>query len=221
MPRMLVGKASQYKGAPLCFDFNLPRGCSAAAPGNICGNGYHVCCEPGCFQNHSWYEYHAGACDASAPRGSEDHDTVSQVCNNAAYKDEDWHEDEAYNEMASSDECEEDDAVNSFPKPRGSVISVSKRSRGPRMPRMLVGKASQYKGAPLCFDFNLPRGCSAAAPGNICGNGHHVCCEPGCFQNHSWYEYHGGACDASAPHSSEDHDTMSQVCDDAAYEDEL
>ena len=48
--------------------------------------------------------------------------------------------------------------------------------RGPPMPKELVGNASKdSQGRNICFAYNLPGGCSAAAPGEACPRGLHIC----------------------------------------------
>jgi hypothetical protein len=60
------------------------------------------------------------------------------------------------------------------------------KGRGVRMPVNLIGKHSMTSdGKRICFAFNLPGGCSAAAPGKECPKGLHVCMEPGCYKPHS------------------------------------
>ena len=54
MPAALIGKsASLPDGRRICFAYNMSGGCAAAPSGAECPKGWHVCCEPGCGQNHS------------------------------------------------------------------------------------------------------------------------------------------------------------------------
>ena len=39
---------TKCSGQPLCFGFNLPRGCKAAAPGQRCPKGWHHCAHGNC-----------------------------------------------------------------------------------------------------------------------------------------------------------------------------
>ena len=44
-----AGKAVKTKnGDPICFGYNLPAGCTAAATGQKCPKGFHVCAAGGC-----------------------------------------------------------------------------------------------------------------------------------------------------------------------------
>ena len=48
LPFGLIGQsATNPKGRPICFDFNLG-GCSKAKAGEKCERGWHVCSKPGC-----------------------------------------------------------------------------------------------------------------------------------------------------------------------------
>ena len=58
---------------------------------------------------------------------------------------------------------------------------------GPRMPQALIGMAAMTDdNRPLCFNFNLA-GCpsTGVVVGQRCDRGWHLCCRPGCFQEHS------------------------------------
>ena len=89
------------------------------------------------------------------------------------------------------------DSDNPTPKQRPRVDHARRRqpaklvprqrdSAGPRMPRDLMGvDGKTTDGQPICYGFNLPSGCSHAAPGGKCGKGLHVCCRPGCQEPHS------------------------------------
>ena len=46
-------KAKTSNDEPICYNYNLPCGCSEAAPGERCRRGWHVCAEPGCHATHS------------------------------------------------------------------------------------------------------------------------------------------------------------------------
>ena len=53
-----------------------------------------------------------------------------------------------------------------------------------KMPKQLVGKASETgDGKRLCWAYNID-GCPNAADGEECPRGWHLCCEPGCFKPH-------------------------------------
>ena len=55
MPRELIGcDAKLSDGRFLCFNYNLPAGCTGAKPGERCGRGFHLCCHPGCEGAHSY-----------------------------------------------------------------------------------------------------------------------------------------------------------------------
>jgi hypothetical protein len=71
-------------------------------------------------------------------------------------------------------------------KGKGKGKDKGKRQWAPRMPPQLIGKAHETAaGEAICFDCNLPQGCSKAAWGQKCPKGLHVCCEPGCFKHHA------------------------------------
>ena len=53
-----------------------------------------------------------------------------------------------------------------------------------KMPKQLVGKASETgDGKRLCWAYNID-GCPNAEDGEECPRGWHLCCEPGCFKPH-------------------------------------
>eukprot|EP00973_Karenia_brevis_P033392 4604735-Karenia_brevis.AAC.1 len=53
MPRQLIGMARETAdGRQLCFKWNID-GCDKAAAGQRCPKGWHFCCRPGCFKEHS------------------------------------------------------------------------------------------------------------------------------------------------------------------------
>ena len=53
-----------------------------------------------------------------------------------------------------------------------------------KMPKQLVGKASETgEGKRLCWAYNID-GCPNAGDGEECPRGWHLCCEPGCFKPH-------------------------------------
>ena len=58
---------------------------------------------------------------------------------------------------------------------------------GPRMPQALIGMAAMTDdNHPLCFNFNLAgRPSTDVAVGQRCERVWHLCCRPGCFQEHS------------------------------------
>jgi len=57
-PKEFIGKVTQHSnGDPICYNFNLPRGCPNAKPGLRCGRGWHVCAEPGCLEPHSMQKH--------------------------------------------------------------------------------------------------------------------------------------------------------------------
>lgn len=69
------------------------------------------------------------------------------------------------------------------PKGKGKGKSI-------RMPADLIGKHSTTSdGRRICFGYNLPGGCSAAAAGKECSKGHHVCMEPGCYGPHPVHKH--------------------------------
>ena len=73
----------------------------------------------------------------------------------------------------------------------GKGKGKGKRQPNPRMPEQLRGKLSRTPGGdPICYNFNLPAGCSSAAPGQKCPNGWHLCAEPGCGLPHSLVSAH-------------------------------
>ena len=43
----MAGFNQRYQGQPICFNFNRPCGCEAAAPGAKCARGWHVCIKCG------------------------------------------------------------------------------------------------------------------------------------------------------------------------------
>ena len=49
MPKELHGMTSVQKGRPVCFDYNMRKGCTA---GSNCSRGDHVCAFPGCGESH-------------------------------------------------------------------------------------------------------------------------------------------------------------------------
>ena len=54
VPQGLIGKRTKTDaGDSLCYNFNLPKGCSLAPPGSRCQRGWHLCAEPGCAAPHS------------------------------------------------------------------------------------------------------------------------------------------------------------------------
>ena len=58
-----------------------------------------------------------------------------------------------------------------------------------RMPHAIVGKESNdSKSKRLCFAYNM-EGCSAAADGQECPKGRHICCEPGCGAAHTLHNH--------------------------------
>jgi len=61
-----------------------------------------------------------------------------------------------------------------------------KKRRNTRMPNELRNKEARTpNGEPICYNFNMKKGCKECKPGEKCKHGKHVCCEPGCFGNHS------------------------------------
>ena len=63
----------------------------------------------------------------------------------------------------------------------------------PRMPSELTGMHHRTsRNEPICFDFNMRKGCPHAPAGGKCKNGMHVCCKPGCYANHPVFEHPGG-----------------------------
>jgi len=54
LPAGLQGKRGKTDNTePLCFNFNLPKGCTGARPGERCSRGWHLCAQPSCSQAHS------------------------------------------------------------------------------------------------------------------------------------------------------------------------
>ena len=71
-------------------------------------------------------------------------------------------------------------------KGKGRGAAAASRT-GPRIPQALIGMAAMTDDSrPLCFNFNLA-GCpsTGVAVGQRCDRGWHLCCRPGCFQEHS------------------------------------
>ena len=65
MPAGLEGCKSHTKnGEPICWAHNLPGGCSRSVARGRCEKGLHVCCKPGCGNNHS-YQTHQVAMQVS------------------------------------------------------------------------------------------------------------------------------------------------------------
>jgi hypothetical protein len=59
-----------------------------------------------------------------------------------------------------------------------------KSNSGQRMPRELIGLNPTYKGARLCFDYNLIKGCSRTVDSmGACSEGKHLCMR--CGGNHA------------------------------------
>ena len=54
MPRELVGMSSVYKGKPICFDYNMQKGC--ANPDGKCHRGDHICAFPTCGGDHPCFK---------------------------------------------------------------------------------------------------------------------------------------------------------------------
>ena len=49
MPRELIGCVASFEGKPLCFDFNMNKGCSLTVDANgRCKKGFHLCARKGC-----------------------------------------------------------------------------------------------------------------------------------------------------------------------------
>ena len=72
-----------------------------------------------------------------------------------------------------------------LPKQGAKGKGKGKKRSDSRMPRELAGMTSRTPdGEPICFGYNMARGCSAAVPGQSCSHGKHVCCKPGCFGTH-------------------------------------
>ena len=59
MPPALANKQSETKnGKPLCWNFNLPHGCSSGKPaGDQCDKGLHLCMGPGCQKQHPLHKH--------------------------------------------------------------------------------------------------------------------------------------------------------------------
>ena len=69
---------------------------------------------------------------------------------------------------------------------RRSLNGASSSGGGGNVPPGLRGKRTRTDNRePLCFNYNLPKGCSLAAPGQRCPRGWHLCAEPGCKSTHS------------------------------------
>ena len=52
VPQGLIGMSSVANGKPLCFDYNLPHGCTTTGESR-CPRGEHCCAFPGCQGEHS------------------------------------------------------------------------------------------------------------------------------------------------------------------------
>lgn len=53
MPAGLAGKSGRTRNNdPICYNYNLPAGCTGAPDGGRCNRGMHVCAEPGCEGAH-------------------------------------------------------------------------------------------------------------------------------------------------------------------------
>ena len=52
MPKELIGQNSVINGQPLCFDYNMKKGCSERGV-ERCKKGLHLCSFPGCGGKHS------------------------------------------------------------------------------------------------------------------------------------------------------------------------
>ena len=57
------------------------------------------------------------------------------------------------------------------------------KDRGLRLPKPLIGLSTTIDEARPCFSYNLPEGCSLAAPGKSCAKGVHKCMK--CVGPHS------------------------------------
>ena len=61
MPAELQGMNSTTRsGQPICWNYNMKCGCTAAQPGKKCPRGVHMCMKPGCGKTHSLQEHLAG-----------------------------------------------------------------------------------------------------------------------------------------------------------------
>ena len=56
LPQELRGHLSSTQKGPICFGYNMQRGCRDAAPGGECGRGWHLCCHRDCTdrEGHSF-----------------------------------------------------------------------------------------------------------------------------------------------------------------------
>jgi len=58
LPAELQGMNSTTRsGQPICWNYNMKCGCTAAQPGKKCPRGIHMCMKPGCGKNHSLQEH--------------------------------------------------------------------------------------------------------------------------------------------------------------------
>ena len=58
MPAELQGMNSTTRsGQPICWNYNMKCGCTAAQPGKKCPRGVHMCMKPGCGKTHSLQEH--------------------------------------------------------------------------------------------------------------------------------------------------------------------
>ena len=48
MPPELKGHLSSTSNGPICFSYNMQKGCRDAAPGHKCDRGWHLCCHRDC-----------------------------------------------------------------------------------------------------------------------------------------------------------------------------
>ncbi len=83
------------------------------------------------------------------------------------------------------------DGTRTWDGSKGSAKGKGKGKRkgsgfGPAMPAELIGcNSTTRQGKPLCYDFNMERGCSRPVKNNACEKGLHFCAWPRCGQAHS------------------------------------
>ena len=60
----------------------------------------------------------------------------------------------------------------------------NKRAGGAAMPKELIGMTPEVNGKRVCYSYNMPRGCDVSGE-DKCTRGYHLCCFPGCGEEHS------------------------------------
>jgi hypothetical protein len=70
---------------------------------------------------------------------------------------------------------------------KGKGGGKNKRKGSPNMPQALIGMDKNVNGKPICFDFNMKKGCTHHKA-DRCPSGEHLCAYPGCGGRHSLTE---------------------------------